>query len=73
MPSQTEEKRWPFDDWLRLAVRRYGLTPSEFWAMSLRDWRVLNKGQMGLPCVRAEFEALAAEYPDNGEKVNHAD
>jgi len=37
-------KNWPFDQWQQIAIRRFNLTPSEFWAMPLRDWLSLMHG-----------------------------
>jgi len=47
---------WPFNAWLKLAVIRYGLTPSEFWQMSVHD--------EAKPMRRSEFDALTQKYPD---------
>jgi len=55
---------WPFNAWLKLAVIRYGLTPSEFWQMSVHDWRVLTQSTEAKPMRRSEFDALTQKYPD---------
>ncbi len=58
---------WPFDLWLKYAVKVLGLSPSEFWDMSVRDWLALTAvSSQGLP--RGDFETLMQTYPD--EKTN---
>lgn len=57
-------KPWPFSAWLKLAVMRYGLTPSEFWQMSVHDWRVLTQSTEPKPLTRTELGALTQQYPD---------
>lgn len=55
---------WPFDEWLKIAVRRFGLSPSEFWQMPLREWLLLMETTRMAGCGRAEFDALMAQFPD---------
>lgn len=58
---------WPFETWLQIAVRRFGLTPEIFWATDLRDWLVLMETTRVAGCGRAQLSALMAAHPD-GEK-----
>lgn len=53
----------PFDAWLRLAVRM-GITPREFWNLSLKEWRVLTQAAGPAPLGRGELETLRARFPD---------
>jgi uncharacterized phage protein (TIGR02216 family) len=53
----------PFPDWVRLAMRM-GMSPSEFWALSLKEWRVLTTGDFIQPLHRAALDTLRARYPD---------
>ena len=48
-----------------------GLSPRDFWAMSLPEWRAAAAGfaarrgrKPAPPLGRAEFETLMARYPD---------
>ncbi|HHL42112.1 MAG TPA: phage tail assembly chaperone [Hellea balneolensis] len=55
---------WPFDDWLRFAVRGFGLSPDEFWQTSLCDWLVLIQARSQPPLTQAELTNLMKLYPD---------
>ncbi len=52
--------------WLQLAVLRFGLSPSEFWALTLAEWRALTAAMPppGDAMNRAELDRLLADYPD---------
>jgi len=60
----SDENEWPFDLWLRYACGRFGLSPAQFWAMSVRDWLVLCAPQTTGSLPRPEFENLMSIYPD---------
>jgi len=54
--------------WLRLAVLRFGLSPRDFWALSLAEWRALLAGPgegEGAALNRAGLERLRAAFPDD--------
>jgi len=53
----------PFDAWLRLAVRM-GISPRDFWRLSLKEWRTLTKAAGPAPLGRGELEALRTRFPD---------
>lgn len=56
--------------WLQLAVLRFGLSPTDFWALSLTEWRTLLAALApgaGGALDRAGLEALRAAYPDEKE------
>lgn len=59
---------WPFENWQHIAIRRFGLQPSEFWAMPLRDWLTLLEGVKPRGCDRRNLEALTKIYPDDGDE-----
>jgi len=37
------EVDWPFQVWLKIAVLQLGISPKEFWEMSLKDWFALTR------------------------------
>ena len=50
---------------LRLAATRFGLSPPQVWALSLREWRALAGPAPGAaPLTRAELDALLLTHPD---------
>ena len=57
-------------DWatrLETAVR-LGLSPSDFWRLSVAEWRALTRAPgQAAPLGRAEFEQLCRAWPDEGE------
>lgn len=55
---------WPFDLWLRTAVRGFALSPTEFWNMSVRDWLALLAGNAQQSLARADLSTLINTYPD---------
>lgn len=57
---------WPFESWHQIAIRRFNLQPTEFWAMPLRDWLGLIEGVKPQGFDRQKLDALAALYPDEG-------
>ena len=70
------ENNWPFEVWLRLAVRGFRLSPQQFWDMSLRDWLILTRSET-VPTMSAdELSQLHNRFPDevkNEEVSNDAD
>lgn len=59
---------WPFQAWLWMAVIRFGLTPAEFWAISLTDWLTLLQPQDGGGMRRETFADLMAKHPDKEDE-----
>ena len=59
---------WPFDVWLDIAVRIFGISPRDFWDMNLNDWLTLlsqAKGRTGLrPMNRHKLSGLMTVFPD---------
>ena len=41
---------------------RMGVTPEQFWRLSLREWRMLTEGAAQPVMGRAEFERLLREH-----------
>jgi hypothetical protein len=52
--------------WLRHAVVSLGLRPADFWALSLKEWRMLNPSARSETLSRNEFETLRQQFPDGG-------
>ncbi|MGJ3231312.1 MAG: phage tail assembly chaperone [Oceanicaulis sp.] len=51
----------PWRSWFAAAVTRFGLSPADFWALTLAEWRALAGGGAGsAPMRRAELDALLA-------------
>ena len=49
---------------LRLAAR-LGIPPTAFWALSLREWRMLTETPAtSEPLRRCEFERMVEAWPD---------
>jgi hypothetical protein len=59
---------WPFESWLQTAVRRFGMSPANFWNTDLRDWLVLMETTRVAGCGQTELGALMAAYPDEGSE-----
>ncbi len=60
--------RW--QAWLAFGVVRLGLSPSEFWALSLTEWLALVRavsGAKATPITRSDLSALMAKFPDRKE------
>ena len=55
---------WPFQQWLKIAVTRFSLSPQEFWSTSVADWLSLTAGENTPVMGRSGFDALSAKYPD---------
>ncbi|MBL4854845.1 MAG: phage tail assembly chaperone [Robiginitomaculum sp.] len=62
---------WPFDMWLKTAVRGFGLSPHEFWQMSVCDWLVLIAGAGSEGITREKFDELMNTYPDAKNNENN--
>ncbi|MGE3142553.1 MAG: phage tail assembly chaperone [Hyphomonadaceae bacterium] len=57
-----EPTPWPA---LLAQALRLGLAPAAFWRLSLLEWRALTRQGAPARLARAEFEALAARFPDD--------
>lgn len=54
----------PWAAWLAAALG-VGLAPSQFWRLSLKEWRALISPAPEAALDRAAFDALAARFPDD--------
>ncbi len=66
-PDPRDVPDWPFEDWLRLAVRGFRLSPAEFWDLSLRDWLSLTQIDAPDALSRDDLAALIQSYPDESQ------
>lgn len=55
---------WPVNAWFNLAVRKYGIQPEQFWAMSLHEWLMLLRDTTPDVLTREGFLHLSQIYPD---------
>jgi len=53
---------WPFDAWLKIAVMQLGLSPAQFWNMSLIDWFTLTQKSAPLAMRKADLIKLEDDY-----------
>lgn len=47
-----------------LAAARMGISPEQFWRMSLKEWRLMTRD--GDAMAPSELAALAERFPDGG-------
>ena len=52
----------PWSEMMRAALA-VGIGPDAFWALSLKEWRMLVRGAEAA-LSRSELDALLAAYPD---------
>lgn len=60
--------RW--QAWFAFGVVRLGLSPSDFWALSLTEWLALVRAvsePAASPISRSDLAALMAKFPDEKE------
>ena len=53
---------WPFKAWLKIAVMQLGLSPLEFWEMSLTDWFALTQTSAPLAMRKSDLIKLEQDY-----------
>jgi len=51
---------WPFEAWLKIAVLQLGLSPAQFWEMSLLDWFALI--QNSAPSAMSKNDLMKLEH-----------
>ena len=56
------ETKWPFDAWLKIAVLQLGLSPEDFWKMSLTDWFALTRSAAPLAMRKSDLIKLEQDY-----------
>lgn len=59
----------PWRQLLRLAHSMFGILPDQFWAMPVREWRLLQPPG-GAYANGADLRALMADFPDSHEVRN---
>ncbi len=59
---------WPFERWQQIAIRRFGLAPTEFWALPVREWLSLLDGAKPSGFDRTALADLLDIYPDTGDE-----
>ena len=56
------ETGWPFEAWLKIAVMQLGISPSEFWQMSLMDWFSIAKTSAPKAMRKSDLTKLVQDY-----------
>jgi uncharacterized phage protein (TIGR02216 family) len=54
----------PWRAWMMFGLGRLGLSPREFWTMSLTEWRAIMAAHEPPVLERTELETLMQEHPD---------
>ncbi len=54
---------------IRRAAVEFHVPPHRVWRLSLKEWRALAGPPGPAPLSRAEFDALAAGFPDLGRNA----
>ncbi len=62
MSEHTENKDWPFEAWLKIALIQLGLSPRDFWAMSLADWFALTRSKDGPRLTQTDLDKMEQDY-----------
>ncbi len=58
----------PWGQMLRAALSGFGIAPSQFWALSLLEWRSLNSVD-STHADRSTLRALMQQFPDLTQQV----
>lgn len=53
---------WPYEAWLKIAVMQLGLSPQDFWQMSVMDWFALTKASSPRVMSKADLIKLEHDY-----------
>lgn len=56
--------QWPLRDWLRLSVKVLGLSPEQFWDMTISDFLTLIAHTPPNSASHSDLNALLEHYPD---------
>ena len=62
MSDETQNKDWPFEAWLKVACIQLGLSPQDFWAMSLADWFALTRSQTPTRLTQTDLDKMEQDY-----------
>ena len=55
---------WPFEAWLKIAVMQLGLSPSEFWQISLIDWLAITRPHRRAVMTKETLLKMEQDYAD---------
>ena len=56
------ETNWPFEVWLKIAVMQLGISPQNFWDMSLTDWFAITKTSAPKRMRKSDLIKLEQDY-----------
>ena len=56
------DENWPFEAWLKIVVLQFGLSPEDFWKMSLKDWVALTRSTAPKPMGKSDLIKLEQDY-----------
>ena len=56
------ETDWPFEAWQKIAVIQLGISPSEFWQLSLMDWFSVTKTSAPKAMRKSDLIKLEQEH-----------
>lgn len=56
------DANWPFEAWLKIAVLQLGISPEDFWKMSLRDWFALTRSTAPQAMRKSDLIKLEQDY-----------
>ncbi|HAH08686.1 MAG TPA: phage tail assembly chaperone [Alphaproteobacteria bacterium] len=60
----TRPGAFPWRQWMRDAARQFHVPPTEFWSLSLREWRTLTAPDEAPGLGQDELDQLMRRYPD---------
>ena len=58
----TPPPNWPFEAWLKIAVMQLGLSPRDFWSLSLSDWFLLTRPARNIGLSRKALLKMEQDY-----------
>lgn len=56
------DAHWPFETWLKIAVLQLGLSPEDFWKISLVDWFALTRNTGAQVMRKSDLIKLEQDY-----------
>lgn len=62
MSDETKPKDWPFEAWLKIARIQLGLSPREFWVLSLTDWFALTRSEASSRLTQTDLDKMEHDY-----------
>lgn len=58
-----QDRPIPWGELLQAALR-LGLSPADFWALSLREWQLITSGKKASGFGRSDLSRLISAFPD---------